>query len=193
MKKIPTLFIRENEAGTKRFLATPEVNPECQWVIDGEGVPTEKFDGTACLVYQGRLWKRQRIKEGNPKPEGWIHWREAQGLPEPSESGHGWMPVGPGNEDRWHREAWDNNFTDDLTYELVGPKVQKDPYGLEQHELWVHGYDRIKIPILAPVTFEDIRSLLGDLQIEGLVWHHPDGRMSKIKRRDFGIPWPPKK
>lgn len=25
--------------------------------------------------------------------------------------------------------------------------------------------------------------------IEGLVWHHDDGRMAKIKRRDFGLKW----
>ena len=28
------------------------------------------------------------------------------------------------------------------------------------------------------------------LDIEGIVWHHPDGRMAKIKRRDFGLSWP---
>ena len=28
--------------------------------------------------------------------------------------------------------------------------------------------------------------------IEGIVWHHPDGRMVKIKARDFGLPWPPR-
>ena len=26
--------------------------------------------------------------------------------------------------------------------------------------------------------------------IEGLVWHHPGGRMVKIKRSDFGFEWP---
>ena len=31
------------------------------------------------------------------------------------------------------------------------------------------------------------------MPIEGIVWHHPDGRMAKIKARDFGIQWPPKK
>jgi hypothetical protein len=23
--------------------------------------------------------------------------------------------------------------------------------------------------------------------IEGIVWHHPDGRMAKLKLRDFGV------
>ena len=26
--------------------------------------------------------------------------------------------------------------------------------------------------------------------LEGVVWHHPDGRMVKIKRKDFGYKWP---
>ena len=26
--------------------------------------------------------------------------------------------------------------------------------------------------------------------VEGIVWHHPDGRMVKIKRKDFGFKWP---
>ena len=25
--------------------------------------------------------------------------------------------------------------------------------------------------------------------LEGIVWHHPDGRWAKIKRRDFGLKW----
>jgi hypothetical protein len=25
--------------------------------------------------------------------------------------------------------------------------------------------------------------------IEGIVWHHPDGRMVKIKKKDFGYKW----
>jgi hypothetical protein len=26
--------------------------------------------------------------------------------------------------------------------------------------------------------------------MEGVVWYHEDGRMVKIKRRDFGLKWP---
>ena len=55
MKKIPTLFIRD--ASNPKFV-TREVNPECQWVIDGEGVATRKWDGSACLIRGGKLFKR---------------------------------------------------------------------------------------------------------------------------------------
>jgi hypothetical protein len=36
-----------------------------------------------------------------------------------------------------------------------------------------------------PRSFEAIKAALLPSTIEGVVWHHPDGRMVKIKRRDF--------
>jgi len=32
-----------------------------------------------------------------------------------------------------------------------------------------------------------LRDWIKPLDIEGLVFHHPDGRMAKIKKRDFGF------
>jgi hypothetical protein len=40
----------------------------------------------------------------------------------------------------------------------------------------------------APRSFDELREWLAGKDIEGLVWHHPDGRMAKIKLRDFGLP-----
>jgi hypothetical protein len=39
----------------------------------------------------------------------------------------------------------------------------------------------------APRTFDALREYLKPQDIEGIVWHHPDGRMAKIKKRDFGL------
>ena len=36
-------------------------------------------------------------------------------------------------------------------------------------------------------SFAEIREYLEHATIEGIVWHHPDGRMVKIKRKDFGF------
>lgn len=44
----------------------------------------------------------------------------------------------------------------------------------------------------APRDYDGLKEFLADRCIEGIVWHHPDGRMVKIKARDFGIPWPRK-
>ena len=38
-----------------------------------------------------------------------------------------------------------------------------------------------------PRTFGALREYLTMHDIEGVVWHHQDGRMVKIKGKDFGI------
>jgi hypothetical protein len=38
-----------------------------------------------------------------------------------------------------------------------------------------------------PRTFDGLRKWLADRDIEGIVFHHEDGRMAKIKLRDFGL------
>ena len=42
------------------------------------------------------------------------------------------------------------------------------------------------------LTPSGLKDWLSAPHYEGLVWHHPDGRMAKIKRRDFGLSWPVK-
>ena len=53
-----------------------------------------------------------------------------------------------------------------------------------QHTLLRHG--AVQLP-RAPRTFLEVKGYLADGMIEGIVWHHPDGRMVKIKAKDFGI------
>jgi hypothetical protein len=38
-----------------------------------------------------------------------------------------------------------------------------------------------------PRDFGGIKDYLRDKDIEGIVFHHPDGRMVKIKKKDFGF------
>lgn len=187
MKKIPSLFKRDYEGDR---LVYDEVVEGCEWVGD-EGVrATVKFDGTACAVIDGVLYRRYDRKRGRgklkPVPDGWIPCEDA-----PNEhTGHwpGWVPVGDGPEDKWHREAFIPG-TPDGTYELVGPKVQGNPYMLPKHVLLRHSG---AVLIDVPTDFEGVEAFLGSMiALEGIVWHAPDGRMCKIKRRDFGLPWPP--
>lgn len=181
MKKIPSLFKRDFEGN--RSLVLNEVNPDAAWVIAGEGVATRKFDGTCCMVRDGKLFKRYDVKKGKPTPEG---FEPAQ---EPDETtGHwpGWLPVGDGPDDKWHRAARDvaQEPMKDGTYELVGPKIQGNPEGYDAHLLVKHGNRRLSD---CPRDFEGLRAYLAQAHIEGIVWHHPDGRMAKIKAKDFGI------
>lgn len=176
MKKIPTIFQRDPERMQR---VTDKQNPECGWVFDGEGVATRKYDGTCCLVKDGKLWKRREIKKGQPRPEGF----EIADYDEVTGKTVGWMPVSDGKEDRWHVEAFGSGRHPDGTYELCGPKVQNNPEGFDAHILVQHSkaarYDNV------PRTFDGLRNFLEKRDIEGIVFHHPDGRMAKIKKRDF--------
>lgn len=179
MNKIPTIFIRD--MSRQPALVTPEWHPDCLWVRDGEGIATRKYDGTSCLVRDGKLYKRRELRPGDVAPPDF----ESLGTDENTGKTVGWVPVGDGPEDRWHREAFQGES--DGTYELLGPKIQGNKDQRTQHVLQAHRMART-YP-LAPRTFEAIQMFLAENVIEGLVWHHPDGRMAKIKRRDFGLKW----
>lgn len=183
MQKIISLFKRDYE-GTRQVYN--EVVPGAEWVLAGEGVATEKFDGTCCMVRSGKLYKRYDAKNGKTPPEGFEPAQD----PDP-QTGHwpGWLPVGDRPEDKWHTEAWEYLFEkNDGTYELIGPKVQGNPYRNESHRLIPHGQNIFgRQP---PRDFKGLKLWFNAHNVEGIVWHHLDGRMVKIKRRDFGLPWP---
>ena len=186
MQKIISLFQR-NYDGDR--LVRDEVVPGAEWVLAGEGVATRKWDGTSCLIQGGRLHKRYDAKHGKTPPPGFIPAQEA---PDPK-TGHwpGWLMTGGGPEDRWHREALITHAQSgdwplpDGTYELVGPKVQGNPDQFDEHRLIRHGREILHH---VPRDFDGIKRYLSvDSHIEGIVWHHPDGRMVKIKAKDFGL------
>lgn len=54
MRKISTLFQR-NYDGDR--LVRDDVTPGAEWVLAGEGTPTRKWDGTACMVRGDRLYQ----------------------------------------------------------------------------------------------------------------------------------------
>jgi hypothetical protein len=188
MQSIPTLFIRDYN--TRPAKITDTVTEGCQWVLDGEGFASEKLDGTCCMMRGGFLYRRYAYKKGRTPSDGWI---PAQ--PEPREDGNwpGWILVDLKNPaDKWHLDAlaycvMNGIELDEGTYELVGLKVNGNPYGLKDHRLWRHGVDLI---LSCPRDFNGLRSFLEEVPMEGIVWHHEDGRMAKLKRRDFGFEWP---
>ena len=182
MKKIISLF--ERDWNGDKSLVVNKVTIGAEWVVDGEGIATEKIDGTACMVHDGKLYKRYDAKNGKTPPLDFVPAQEPDSI-----TGHwpGWIPVTNKPDEKWHLEAWgkDDGFPDG-TYELIGPKIGGNPYDLSAHYLVPHG--RREFPD-APRDYDGLREWLSQVPIEGLVWHHPDGRMVKIKRRDFGIDW----
>ena len=131
------------------------------------------------MVCDGGLFKRYDAKAGKQPPEGFAPAQDADAV-----TGHwpGWLPVGDGPEDARHREGFRGDEPDG-TYELCGPKVQKNPEQFGAHVLVRHGAEVLD----APRTYKALCSYLANKDIEGIVWHHEDGRMVKIKGEDFGL------
>lgn len=202
MKKIISLFQRNYDGDC---LVRNEVVPGAEWVLAGEGIATRKFDGTCCLVRDGKFYKRYEIKPGGKAPVG---FEPADEFDEVTGKQQGWLPVGEGPEDKWHRQAWDNqNFAyevdgvsfptlPDGTYELLGSKIQgnrerdivirevgKDWHALVRHGSHVLGH--------CPRTFDALKAWLPLVDIEGIVWwrdlNDPDCDKVKIKKKDFGL------
>lgn len=182
MKKIPTLYERDWNGDRSRV--TSQIHAGCEWVIAGEGNATRKIDGTCCMVRDGALYKRRELKKGEIAPPLFEH----EDYDEKTGKTVGWLPVSDGPEDRWHREALGLGQLTDGTYELVGPKIQGNPEGYALHRLVPHS--QCEVFHDAPRDFEGLRLWLEGRNIEGLVFHHPDGRMAKIKLRDFGFKRP---
>lgn len=206
MKKMSTVFVNDYIDNVSNL--TQEVRTENQWVLDGEGIATVKFDGTSCLIQDGQLFKRwdrklskkflimaakakknglpfvaeefmfKDLKPGsiacnetfNPVTFHWPHWIPAEG-----------------KDSVYHIEGFDNlDNVEDGTYELVGPKLQGNPYGLSRHELWKHGSVVVEI---VDLSFEGIKAVVTSMNEEGIVFHHRDGRKAKIRRSDYNLKW----
>lgn len=184
MKKIPNLFKRNYETG----LIYDEIVEGSEWVQSGEGVATQKFDGTACAIINNKFYKRydakiDRVtgKYKKPIPKGAISCQEPDFI-----TGHHphWIATNPFNPtDKYYYEAFISKW-EDGTYELCGEKVQSNPEKITGHKLIKHGNVILKN---IPTDFEGLKKWLSNCNIEGIVWHHSDGRMVKIKCTDFGL------
>ncbi|MCX5399181.1 hypothetical protein [Streptomyces sp. NBC_00102] len=185
MRKIPTLFLRD--FSTRPAGVLPEVTPGCGWVLSGEGVATRKYDGT-CLRMDGAgaWWARREVRAGRAAPPEFVP------LSTDPATGKtvGWEPVAGSSFAKFHAEALAADGGRDWfpgTYELIGPRINGNPERSDAHRLVEHaGAERLPVPEL---TFDGIRAgvlaLAAADGCEGIVWHHPDGRMAKIKARDF--------
>lgn len=180
MKKIPTIFLRDAD---NRALVTDVQNPECAWVFAGEGVATRKYDGTCMrLDVSGAWWARREVKAGREYPNGYI----VTGVDAVTGKTMGWESAEQSSFSRFLDEAKADGIVRLAgTYELVGPKVNGNPEGLNYHVLVAHA--TAKVLLDTPRTYAGLKEYFAypAFRHEGVVFHHPDGRMAKIKVRDF--------
>lgn len=189
MKKIPTLFIREFE-NHRVVKVTPSVTPGLEWVFEGEGMATIKYDGSCCAIINGEFYKRYDAKHGKPVPPEAIKCQEEA---DPV-TGHlpCWVKCDRENPaDKWFWAAYDSYHTyyhTNGTYEAVGPHFNGNPYALENDSLIRHGQAVVDNELVR--SFEGIKAWLEEHQEEGLVFWKDGEPKCKIKRSDFGLEWP---
>jgi len=182
VNKIPTLFVRDPD--NLRWVTTL-VHRDCRWVIDGEGVATRKYDGT-CVMFDGQRWWARREVKPNKQPP--LDFWPVGSDPNTGKT-VGWEPAGQSSFRDLLSEAWSaapGPFTawSPGTYELCGPKINGNRELLRAHTLIAHSAAE-RVPG-APRDFDGLRAWLkAHPGWEGLVWHHADGRMAKIKWKDF--------
>lgn len=183
MEKIPTIFERGDN-----FKVTDKVKEGCEWVFAGEGDPTEKLDGTnvRLTIRSGkcvRLEKRRnpsKIQKSVGIIDGWYVDADE------------FSP-----EDKWIYEAMKNtdvkHWTDgEHSCEALGPKIQGNGLKLTKHLCVPFNIEIPKYHDI-PLSYSGMKEYLANLEsiyspdnfAEGIVFHHPDGRRAKIKRKDF--------
>ena len=192
MKKIPTLFEREFEKGKIVGINPVFTSEKCKEAFE-KGVATIKIDGSCCAIIDGVFYKRFDAKKGRKIPEGAIPCCD----PDPV-TGHWphWVKVDENDPaDKWFVKAYNNtiNMCDEIcdgTYEAIGPHFQGNPYNMVFDTLERHG-DMIVDTV--PRTFDGVKGWLECYEVEGLVFWLNGKPICKIKRSDFGLPWPCKK
>lgn len=169
MKKIPTMYVRDD--ARNGHPVKNEIKPECKWVEDGEGKATRKMDGTNVCIKDGKFLKRKKPKERDYDNASYV----------PVE------PTDPSNKYIWEAYQQLHNKVDGI-YEAVGPKIQGNPEEYIDHRLVCVVPPEFPLDLKdVPRTFDGLKDYLYSNNIEGVVFHHPDGRFSKIKKRDFGF------
>lgn len=194
MKKIPTLFERRFE-NHRIVEVLDKITPGCEEAfLHGEA--TIKIDGACCAIIDGKFYKRYDAKKGKKPPEGAIPCCD----PDPV-TGHWphWVIVDLKDPaDKWFIDALKNTFPYSSknptslpnslygTYEAIGPHFNDNPYNLDKDMLHIHG----KSCVYVPRTFDDVKDCLENTGIEGIVFWLNGEPVCKIKRTDFGLPWP---
>ncbi|MEC4016117.1 hypothetical protein [Streptomyces sp. H27-D2] len=185
MKKIPTVFVRDFDG--RPAIVTRAVTPGCEWVLAGEGVATRKYDGVCVMLdAAGEWWARREVKPGKMPPPNY------RVVSTDGETGRtvGWEPIGQSSFAKFHAEALVNcgGVEGAGTFELLGPKINRDPDDYRCHILMPHGWSQLSVRedfATAPRDYDGLREWLQARPYEGVVWHHPDGRMAKLKVKDF--------
>ena len=144
--------------------ATPTISPGCEWITDWTAAATQKVDGIGIKIDGNTIWQRSNSQ-----------WQEI-----------------PATEDRLaqalqrHKDV-SGTAPSDGTYELIGPGINGNREMAVSYALVSHRDTRLAN---FPTDLPSIRTAMASLNIEGVVWHHIDGRMAQITMAQLGMARP---
>lgn len=182
MKKIPTVLVRDPD--DRAHVIWFELTPGCEWITEASA--TRKYDGTCTMLdTDGKWWARREVKKGATPPPNFV----TEDFDPVTGKTQGWEPIEQSSFARFHDEALQalTDFPSAGTYELVGPKINGNPERASRHHLIEHA--SAESVVLHINDIEEAVStaiLVASLsRWEGIVWHHSDGRMAKLKVKDL--------
>lgn len=188
VRKMPALFVIDRV----NHVTLREINPNAEWLFDEPARATAKRDGTSVTVDEnGNVFARRMVRKGKVAPEGFM-LAETDPI---TGNMFGLEPVEQSGFFKMFKEAREN-FEGDLpasTFELVGPKINGNPEGVNTHTLMIHGSDNLEIiPDVRTIakedafdTFKEIFAVLRDRGVEGVVWWGENGKRVKLRTKDF--------
>ena len=192
MPKLESPFVRKEIDGN--YIVTDEINPGYEWVFEDDTVMAiEKLHGTNVSI---------QIENGIIVGV----WNRTERIPF-FNKGKQHIIMGILNS---HGKGYTEFLGDGQHFgELIGPKVNGNPYKLKEH-IWIpfesYGQKHLSYTCWGkyPKTFESIREWFKELMplyclrihgklseeepqhfVEGIVFTHPDGRMAKLRRDMF--------
>lgn len=150
-----------------RLACTPvtgDIDPDCDWVFDNQGIATRKIDGVNVKIDNGIAY--QRIK---PEKDD---YKEAEYEPVTN------LVVLKAIQSR--------SFWNDGIYEAYGEGIRGNKEKIKgQAMVSLVPFDPVLTIPEAPRTYQSILTYLSLHNIEGIVFHRENGQMAKIKLTDF--------
>lgn len=177
----------------KNGYATDKVTKGCEWVTEGQGTASRKYDGVPVRV-NGTI----NIQTDPMGPK--IHRPNVLKLVGNDQ----WMPIDP-KQDVVILEARERRYsTLDGMYEVCGPDILGNAEGWEIHKMIP---TQVQVPASegercftsCPRMLEDadgkkgLRSWLAQRPMEGVIFKHPDGRrLAKVETNTLRLTGPAK-
>lgn len=185
MRKIKTIF----ERGTNGKVIDKYVDDFTPDLLIGANA-TEKVDGTNVRVTVRNHTAVRLEKRRNPdkiqKHKGIIEpWYVDAGMFDP--------------QDKWIVDALKNTDLSEISDgewsgEALGTDIQGNPLQLSINRILFFTLDQAPVYTNVPTDYQGLKewlpgtfSIYGHGNIEGIVWHCPNGDMYKIKAKDFDI------